>query len=169
MLRYIELFAKSCAIVALTTSFSSHANWVKQTFVKLLPEYTPYQTCIVEAGHRFGVKTELMLAVLMQENGLKALVQRNNDGSLDLGIYQINTVRIPELKAFEASKEEIAGNHCLNANIAAYLLSEEIAKAPSFWTGVGNYHYGYWGKYPHNHTKYIENVYQNWKRIVKNN
>lgn len=169
MPRYIELFVKSWAVLAFFTSFSSQASWIKQTFEKLLPEYVPYQTCIVQAGHRFGVKTELMLAVLMQENGLKAIARRNDNGSLDLGIYQINTVRLPEIKGFDATKEEIAGNHCLNANIAAYLLSEEIARAPSFWTGVGNYHYGHWGKNPRNHTKYIESVYGNWMRIVKNN
>lgn len=144
-------------------------NWFDRIFETELDQYANVKECIRYTAHKFNLQKELLVAVLMTENGIAAPVRRNNDGTYDLGFYQINQVRLPELKRFQVTEEQLINNHCLNTYMAGYLLWSEIDSAGDFWSGVGNYHYGSWGEYPQHHYRYIKRVYENWTRLTRLN
>ncbi len=149
------------------TAQSASGGWFDRAFNTHLSEYQSYKDCISYSADYFKLSRELMVAVLMTERGYSAKVKQNNDGTFDLGIYQINQVRLPELKQFNIDAVTLATDQCINAFMAAYILHNEINDAENYWEGVGNYHYGIWGKYPANHFRYIDKVYRNWLKLAE--
>lgn len=163
----------SCASAAEPSSQSSSVSadsegWYNHIFETELADYKRYKNCISYSADYFSLGHELMVAVLMTERGMNARVKQNNNGTFDLGIYQINQVRLPELQQFDIDAVTLATDQCVNAFMAAYLLKQEIMDADDFWEGVGNYHYGRWGDNPTHHYRYIDKVYRNWLRLAGN-
>lgn len=183
---FIRLFVKTLAALGLLLATESGVcaepssgvrkptptsikTWFDRAFTTYLAEYEDVKGCIKYSAKHFALDKELLVAVLMTEQGLSDPVRENNNGTFDLGIYQINQVRLGELADFEVTPKMLVTDHCVNSFMAAYLLNKEINEASDYWTGVGNYHYGSWGKYPKHHYQYIQKVYSNWLKLAKLN
>lgn len=153
-------FAKENA----TTGLDS--NWVERFFDERAPQYKDVKHCIEYTSYKLGLPIELLVSVMMVENGGTNPKRLNNNGTYDYGVFQINDARLPELDHLNVTKEDLVNNSCLNVFVGGYILKGEITKAGEFWAGVGNYHYGLWGKYPENHYQYIERVFTTWKSLL---
>lgn len=122
--------------------------------------------CIAGASRIYKVNEFVLLATLLLERGDLAPVNPNNNGTVDYGVAQINTLRKSEIEAFGFSFDHLANFACANILVAAYLLAEEIQDATDYWTGVANYHYDSRGQYPKHHFKRKKEVFSLYIRII---
>lgn len=128
------------------------------TFSRAAPIETSLGVCIDRASHHYKLDPTLVRAVLRQEGGGKSTVSRNDNGTVDLGPMQINSIHLPELAKYGISRDLLVSNPCLNVYIGAWMLKREISQAKDVWTGIGNYH---------SHTPYHNAKYQwlIWRRL----
>jgi soluble lytic murein transglycosylase-like protein len=64
---------------------------------------------------------------------------RNRDGSLDLGIAQVNSVHWPRLRAYGIDPHALR-EPCLNLYVRAWLYREKIVRHGNTWQAVGATH-----------------------------
>ncbi|WP_395971473.1 lytic transglycosylase domain-containing protein (plasmid) [Candidatus Arsenophonus nilaparvatae] len=101
--------------------------------------------CFDKAGIYYQIDPDYLRAIARQESNFNAKAKnKNKDGSLDLGIMQINS------KTFNAIKNEyptltesdLINYPCLNIHIGAMILSRNFALYGKNWLAVGMYNAG---------------------------
>ncbi|MEC4339759.1 lytic transglycosylase domain-containing protein [Stenotrophomonas pavanii] len=122
------------------------------------PELTQ---CIAGAASRYSLPLPVFRAVLKTEGGWNGLKKINTNGSYDMGVAQINTIHLPELRKYGISEQMLVNDSCTNVHVAAYRLRSEINRVPDFWVGVGNYH----SRTPHLNRAYQARVRRNMAKL----
>lgn len=99
--------------------------------------------CWAEAGKRYGVDPWLLYSIAQQESSLRPLVvsPRNRNGSYDIGIMQINSRWLPELKRYGITEQHLY-EPCLNINVGAWVLAHAMRSMGPNWKAVGAYNAG---------------------------
>lgn len=100
----------------------------------------PVGECVNAASTRHGVNPDLLLAILQVESGLKAdPVRRNGNGSIDVGIAQINSIHFPELRRHGVEWPHLL-KPCVGIFVAAWHLKNQVLRYGNSWFAVGAYH-----------------------------
>jgi len=55
----------------------------------------PYLACMLMTAHFYALPPRVLPSIARVEGGSAGLVHRNNDGTADLGVMQINTLWVP--------------------------------------------------------------------------
>lgn len=97
--------------------------------------------CVAAAAQRYAVPAPLVYAVMRTEGGTTGRTSgRNKNGSVDLGLMQVNEIHLPELARFGITREMLIHNECINISIGTFLLSRELSRTDvDYWTNVGAY------------------------------
>jgi len=96
--------------------------------------------CVSDASTRHGVNPDLLLAILQVESGLRAdPVRRNANGSIDVGIAQINSIHFSELRRYGVEWQHLL-KPCVGIHVAAWHLKNQILRHGNTWFAVGAYH-----------------------------
>jgi len=96
--------------------------------------------CVADASTRHGVNPDLLLAILKVESNLRAdPVRRNANGSIDVGIAQINSIHFPELQRHGVQWQHLL-QPCVGIHVAAWHLKNQILRHGNTWFAVGAYH-----------------------------
>lgn len=66
-------------------------------------------------------------------------VNVNPNGSIDRGLFQINSIHLPELANPGIGPEDLH-DVCLSSHVAALLLKRKMAALGDTWAAVGAYH-----------------------------
>ncbi|HFL6519451.1 TPA: lytic transglycosylase domain-containing protein [Salmonella enterica] len=118
---------------------------------------TEIQACVQAAAHRYSLPEKLILAVIKTEGGENGLVRHNKNGSVDLGIMQINSIHLKSLKRFGIGYDDILFRPCTNIEVGTWILRSQFTSKSDYrdsdewWRAVGNYH---------SHTIYYNIAYQ---------
>jgi hypothetical protein len=97
-------------------------------------------SCAPDAARLHGVNHWVLSAILWQESRWKAdAIRSNRNGSTDYGIAQINSVHLPELKAYRISEDDLM-DACVGTYVAAWHLRKQIVRYGNTWFAVGAYH-----------------------------
>ncbi|MGX9960598.1 transglycosylase SLT domain-containing protein [Xanthomonas euvesicatoria] len=100
--------------------------------------------CVTAAAARYKVPEQLIWTILKTEGGTTGRVSKNTNGTYDMGVMQINSVHLQsppyQFSKYGITREALINDQCLNINVGTYMLASEIARAPTFWKGVTNYH-----------------------------
>jgi hypothetical protein len=96
--------------------------------------------CINQAAVNYYVPAALIISVLRTEGGRNGMAKPNKNGSFDYGPMQINTLWLDKIKPFGYTVHDLQFNPCKNVAVGAWILSQSIANATNFGTGVGDYH-----------------------------
>ncbi len=95
--------------------------------------------CIAEASTRHAVNPDLLTAILRVESNLRPdVVRRNTNGSVDVGIAQINSVHFKSLKGYGIEPGHLL-DPCVGTFVAAWHLRSLILKYGNTWFAVGAY------------------------------
>ncbi|MEX3846293.1 transglycosylase SLT domain-containing protein [Paraburkholderia sp. BR10882] len=98
-----------------------------------------YADCIDDAASFQHVNVGLMRAIAQVESGTQThVINRNNDGTVDIGLMQINSSWLPRL-AREGISEQSLFDPCTNAYVGAWILSENIRQYGPTWSAIGAY------------------------------
>ena len=115
--------------------------------------------CINLASQFHQVNPWVLTAILRHESGLRPGAQaRNSNGSVDLGIGQINSVHWPHLARYGIQPQDLL-NPCVGTFLAAWHLGEQIRRFGNTWFAVGAYH----SRTPAHNARYQQQI---WKQLV---
>jgi soluble lytic murein transglycosylase-like protein len=117
--------------------------------------------CLDDAAIYFDLDPMLVRAIAKHESGMRAdAVNRNRNGSYDIGLMQINTVWLPRLQEKGITAESLR-NPCVNGYVGAWILRSNVERFGQTWRAVGAYNASSSDK----QLKYANSVYSIWTRL----
>ena len=82
----------------------------------------------------------MLRAILKVESGLRPnAVNKNANGTVDVGIGQINSIHFREFAAYGVQPRHLM-DACVGTYAAAWILRREINRGGNTWAGVARYH-----------------------------
>lgn len=122
--------------------------------------------CWYHAGEAFNVSPILLYTIAMVESGNNPkAINKNENGTEDIGLMQINSSHLSWLQKYGISKEMLLQDPCLNVHVGAYILAENISRYGFTWEAVGAYN----AKSPEKRAQYARKIWNMYLKIVKNN
>ncbi len=95
--------------------------------------------CFEQAAQRYSVPANLLKAIALQESsGRPHAVNRNVNGSYDLGLMQINSGWLPTLKRHGISEQHLF-DPCVSTLVGAWILSGNFSRLGYNTQGLGAY------------------------------
>lgn len=98
--------------------------------------------CWKEAGLRYNVNPWLLYSVSSVESSHDYdATNKNTNGTVDIGMMQINSIWLKELKKYNIHTQHLY-LPCININLGAWVLSQNIKKFGSNWQAIAAYNVG---------------------------
>jgi soluble lytic murein transglycosylase-like protein len=121
----------------------------------LIPVYA--NACWQDAAEQYEVNPYLLFAIAKTESNLKTnALNRNKDGSYDIGLMQINSRWLPILRKYGVREEQL-WDACTNIQVGAWVLAQNMRRMGNSWDAVGAYN----AKDPAKRLRYALKVYKN--------
>ncbi|WP_436286579.1 lytic transglycosylase domain-containing protein [Robbsia andropogonis] len=96
--------------------------------------------CFDAAAAYQGVNPMVLRAIAWVESrGNPNAEHHNENGTVDIGELQINSIHLPELRTYGVSMRALR-NECVNIYVAAWHLKKQIVRYGNNWNAVGAYH-----------------------------
>ncbi|CAJ0781272.1 hypothetical protein R8510_04852 [Ralstonia chuxiongensis] len=122
-----------------------------------------YADCLDDAAARYSLDPHLVRAIAWHESGMSATaVNRNSDGSYDIGLMQINSSWQPTLARAGISMQSL-WDPCVNAYVGTWILSSNIARFGPTWKAVGAYN----ATSPAKQLHYANQIYARWQSLQR--
>lgn len=114
-------------------------------------------TCWEAAAERYGVNAYLLYAIARTESGLNPnAVNRNRNGSYDVGLMQINSSWFPTLRKYGINETQLL-DPCISIHVGAWILAQNMQRMGNSWEAVGAYN----ASSPELRLRYARKVYRN--------
>ncbi len=95
--------------------------------------------CINQAAQRYRVDERLIDAIIQVESsGNPSALNRNANGTEDIGLMQINSSWLPVLGRYGIKHHHLY-DPCTNVHVGAWVLAGNIARYGPTWRAVGAY------------------------------
>jgi soluble lytic murein transglycosylase-like protein len=95
--------------------------------------------CFEAASVRYDVSRRLLEAIASVESaGNPAAINKNVNGSEDIGLMQINSSWLPTLKKYGINRSDLF-DPCVSINVGAWIMADNIARHGYSWEAVGAY------------------------------
>ena len=99
-------------------------------------------SCWSSASERYGIHDTVLRAIALTESALDSTaINRNTNGSVDVGLMQINSRWFPQLAEMGVQPGDL-WNPCTNIHVGAWILAGEIRRFGYTWQAIGAYHAG---------------------------
>ena len=98
-----------------------------------------FADCFDIHGRNFGVAPDLLRAIALTESSGNPSALAGPKCSQDIGLMQINS---QWLSKWNLSKSELLSNACLNIEIGARILKDNLMRFDNPWEAVGAYNAG---------------------------
>lgn len=100
--------------------------------------------CIAHAAKAYSLPVVLLQGILATEGGHVGEINRNANGSYDMGPAQVNSTWLPRLASQGITRAQVINDGCLNVHIGAWILAQAMEganpnKPGQFWQHVGAY------------------------------
>ena len=96
--------------------------------------------CFEQAGKMYKVPPMLLQSIAWVESRYdKNAKNHNTNGSVDMGVMQINSLWLEPLSEYGVEKKHLY-NACYNISIAAWILRKQINEVGYNWQAVAHYH-----------------------------
>lgn len=96
--------------------------------------------CITQAATYHGVNSWLVRAIIDGESNFnERAFNRNKNGTVDVGVAQINSMHFKELSKHGIAPTDL-WNGCISSYVASWHLKKQVAKFGNTWFAVGAYH-----------------------------
>lgn len=98
-------------------------------------------TCAIQAAQQYRIPAAILLAVSEKENGRPGMVNKNKNGTSDIGTMQFNSAYIATLARHGITQADVAAAGCYPYQLAAWRLRRHILlDSGDIWTRAANYH-----------------------------
>ncbi|EDJ1003570.1 lytic transglycosylase [Salmonella enterica] len=100
--------------------------------------------CFDTAGQYYNIEPDLLRAIAWQESAFdQNAIRKNNNGSVDIGVMQINSQHTRFLAAHGITLQKLKQDECANIYTGAYILYQSFKKLGKTWNAVGAYNAGF--------------------------
>ncbi|CAB3770804.1 hypothetical protein LMG29542_06446 [Paraburkholderia humisilvae] len=102
--------------------------------------YSPARAdCLDDAAAFHHINAKVVRAIAQVESGMRPMaVNRNSNGSTDIGLMQINSWWLPRLARYGIHKRDLY-DACTSAYVGAWIVSKNIRQFGPTWEAVGAY------------------------------
>ncbi|MEN3291423.1 MAG: hypothetical protein V7642_676 [Burkholderiales bacterium] len=115
------------------------------------------QACWEQAGVKYNVSPYVLYAIAKTESDMNPLaLNRNKNGSYDIGLMQINSRWLPALRKYGLNEQQL-WDPCINVHIGAWVLAHNMQRLGNSWEAVGAYN----ASDPQLRIRYAIKVYKN--------
>jgi soluble lytic murein transglycosylase-like protein len=99
--------------------------------------------CFEEAGRYYGVNPRLLWAIAKVESGHRwDALNRNKNGTYDIGLMQINSRWLPVLRKHGLYDDRLIWEPCYNTFVGAWVLRQCMNRYGNTWRAVDCYNKG---------------------------
>lgn len=96
--------------------------------------------CVTQAATYHSVSPWVLRAIIQVESSFNPnALNKNNNGTIDVGIAQINSMHFKELGKYGIGQRDLM-NGCVSSYVAAWHLKKQINAYGNTWFAVGAYH-----------------------------
>ncbi len=96
--------------------------------------------CVTMAGSHHGVNAWVLRAIIKTESNFNAnAMNRNRNGTVDVGIAQINSMHFNELRKHGIGPADLMDG-CVASYVAAWHLKKQVKAYGNTWFAIGAYH-----------------------------
>ncbi|MFC6281220.1 lytic transglycosylase domain-containing protein [Polaromonas aquatica] len=96
--------------------------------------------CVTQAATYHSVSPWVLRAIIQVESSFNPnAMNKNNNGTVDVGIAQINSMHFKELGKFGIAPRDLM-NGCIASYVAAWHLKKQVNAYGNTWFAVGAYH-----------------------------
>ena len=123
------------------------------------------EKCSALSSSVFNVPQIAVKVLVKTEGGRIGTIMRNDNGTFDLGVMQINTSNLSRIQAVYpyVTWRHIAFDPCINIMVGTWFLSEKIKdRDGDVWEGIGDYH----SRTPVYHARYLKKAKTAYKKIL---
>lgn len=133
----------SKALAYFVLLFGTPLAWSIEYSHTLTPEH-PYAKCFQGASEMYGIDVFLLSAIASKESNyqLHAVGPKNDNGTHDIGIMQINSSWLARLSQRGISRSVLLTDACLNIQVGAWILAMNFYEKGVSWESVGAYNAG---------------------------
>lgn len=125
--------------------------------------------CWTQAGERHGIDPLLLVAVAKVESALNPrAMNRNRNGTYDIGLMQINSSHLPRLVKVGVTHKRLIDEPCTSIDTGASILSEFIDRHGYTWNAVGAYNAGSSPKRAPARKAYATKVWREYHKLTSN-
>jgi len=122
-----------------TRARATHCLSLGVMLLALLAPRHAWADCFGDAAEYHHVNPLVLRAIaLVESGGNPNALNRNRNGSYDLGEMQINSIHQPELARYGVSPPDLL-DACKNIYIAAWILRRAMDKYGNTWQAIGAY------------------------------
>lgn len=112
--------------------------------------------CVRDAANYHRVNPDVLRAIARHESrGNPRAVNKNTNGTLDVGLVQTNSLHFEDLVKKGVTPEHLQ-DECISLYVGAWMLSKKMAKHGNNWWAIGAYH----SETPRYNYKYQYLIYQ---------
>ena len=97
--------------------------------------------CIPNISYQYQVPEVVIEAVIKNESMGKNVISKNNDGSKDYGVMQINSWWLPILQRHEINRKDLM-NICTNIAVGSWILKYEFSHFKNWKDTLASYNAG---------------------------
>lgn len=127
------------------------------SFLALTLASSPGLACWEDAANKYGVNPHLLYAIAKTESNFNSLaINRNKNGSYDVGLMQINSLWLPTLRKYGINEDHLF-QPCVSIHVGAWILAQNMRRLGNSWNAVGAYNSGD----PTRRLQYAMKVYRN--------
>ena len=120
------------------------------------------QSCFADSARTFNVPVKLLVAIARVESEFNPYaIHYNTNGSIDIGLMQINSIHLPFLAKHGIAKQSLY-NACTNIKVGAFVLAQQFRIHGKTWRAVGAYN----ARDESLRKKYVHRV---WLALIKGN
>ncbi|AEI83182.1 hypothetical 17.0 kDa protein PilT (plasmid) [Cupriavidus necator N-1] len=126
------------------------------TAASVLASGNAYADCLDDAAAYHRLSPVLLRTIARHESGMRAnAINRNTNGTEDIGLMQINSVHLPRLARYGITRDKLF-DPCVSAYVGAWILRDCLDRVGATWAGVGCYNAGAHDK----RMRYANRIYQ---------
>ena len=95
--------------------------------------------CFDQAAQRYRIHASILRSISQVESsGNPLAINRNTNGSWDIGHMQINSIWLPVLARYGISQQDLF-DPCMNTQVGAWILANNIQRMGYGWKAIGAY------------------------------
>lgn len=99
-------------------------------------------SCAESIAESYRMPVGALEAIFRIENGRTGIAVRNNDGSFDRGLMQINTFWDKHVAEFGITSDDILNDDCINVAVSAWVLRQELNRFGNWRDAFSAYNAG---------------------------
>lgn len=95
--------------------------------------------CIYASSQKYGIHPHILWAIASNESRFQpAAIGKNTNGTVDIGLMQINSSWLPKLQKMNISRSDLF-DPCTSIDVGAWILAHNIHQYGYTWTAIGAY------------------------------